>query len=51
MTNGNENYGKDHLLIHTNIESLCGTPETNVTVYVNYGSIKHTHITVSKDML
>lgn len=29
----------DHLVIYTNIELLCCTPETNKIFYVNYTSI------------
>lgn len=30
----------DHLLVCTNIE-LCGTPKTNIMLYVNYISMKN----------
>ena len=30
----------DHFIIHTNIKSLFCTPETHITLYVNYTAIK-----------
>ena len=38
----NKTYCSDHLVMYTNIESLCCTPETivNIMLYVNYISIK-----------
>ena len=36
----NQTWCGDHIAIYTNIESLCCTPETNITLYVNYISTK-----------
>ena len=49
--NGNQTWSNDHLIMYTNIELLCCTPETNITLYVNYSSIKYIHSRVSEDML
>ena len=35
----------DNFIIHTNVKSLCCTPETNMTLYVNCAS------TTKKDFL
>lgn len=32
----NKTYCGNHSVIHTNTELYCHTPETNVTIYVNY---------------
>ena len=40
VTDVNSIYHGDHSTIYTNSESLCCTPETNIT-YVNYSSIKN----------
>lgn len=29
-----------HFTIHTNIESLCCTPETDIMLYINYTLLK-----------
>ena len=34
----NQTYSGDHFAIPTNIESLCGTLETNIMSYVSYTS-------------
>lgn len=34
------NYRGDHFVMYLNVESLCYIPETNMTLYVNYTSIK-----------
>ena len=36
MTDINYIYCDDHFTIYTNIESLCYTPETNITFYIKY---------------
>ena len=36
----NQTYGGEHFTTYSNIESLCGTPETNVMLYVNCISVK-----------
>ena len=41
VTDANQTYCDDHFAINTNIESLCGTPETNIMLcYINFVSIK-----------
>ena len=40
VTDANQTYCGDHFTIHTKIQSLCCTPETNIMFYVNYTSIK-----------
>ena len=40
MIDVNQTYSDDHFIIYTNIKSLCYTPEANITLYVNYISIK-----------
>ena len=36
----NWTYCGDHFVIYTSVEPLCCTPETNITLYVNFISIK-----------
>ena len=36
LTGNNRTYYGDHFTIYTNIKSLCCTPETNITLYINY---------------
>ena len=38
VTNGNWIYYGDHFVMYKNIESVCCTPETNITLCVNYNS-------------
>lgn len=40
----NQTYDGDYSAIYTNIESLCCTPETNVTLHVSFTSVKNIHI-------
>ena len=40
VTTGNKTYHGDYFIMYKNINSLCGTPETNIIMYVNYTSIK-----------
>ena len=37
---GNWTYCGDYFIMCKNIESLCGTPETNTVLYVKYNLIK-----------
>ena len=36
----NQTYCGNHFAMSTNIKSLCCIPKTNITLYVNYTSIK-----------
>ena len=40
VTDGNYTYHSEHCIIYIIVESLCCTAETNVTLYVNYTSLK-----------
>ena len=45
MTDGNWTYGGEHRIMYTNIESICGTHETNILLlYVNYNSVKQSRL-------
>ena len=35
-TDSYQTYCGDHFRMHTNVKSLCSTPETNIILYVNY---------------
>lgn len=37
---GNYAYCGEHFVMYIKVESLCGTPETNIILYVNHTSIK-----------
>ena len=39
MTGGNCTYCGEHLEMYKIIESLCSTPEINITLYVHYTSV------------
>lgn len=39
VTDANQTYHEEHLVMYKNIESLECTPETNRILYVNYTSI------------
>ena len=37
-------YGSDHIIIrYINVKLLCGTPETNMILYIRYTLIKEIH--------
>ena len=40
VTDGNQIYRGDHLIMHIHVGSLSCIPETNITLYVNYPSMK-----------
>ena len=37
-------YHSEHQVMHRNVELVCCTPETNITLHVNYTSIKNFQI-------
>ena len=39
VTDSNYNYCGEHCIMQRIIESLCCTPETNITLYANYTSM------------
>ena len=39
VTDGDYTYSGEHWIIYNIVESLCCTPETKITSYVNYISI------------
>ena len=39
VTDGSHPCG-EHIMIYREVESLCGTPETNITLSVNYTEVK-----------
>ena len=41
VTGGNQTSDGDPLIAYINAKSLCCTHETNITLYVNYNSIKN----------
>ena len=36
VTDGNKIYQDEHSIMYKTIESLCGTPETNIILYINF---------------
>ena len=36
MTDSNKIYQEEHSIMYKTIEALCGTPETNIILYVNF---------------
>lgn len=41
VTDGDYTYCGEHCIMYRIVESLCCTPEMNITLYVNYTSIIH----------
>ena len=46
VTDGNYTYCGKHCVMHRLVKSLCGTPETNITLNDNYASIKNKFIAI-----
>ena len=40
VTDGYQNYLSEHFAMYLNVQSLCYKPETNITLYINYTSVK-----------
>lgn len=40
VTDGYQNYQSEHFAMHLNVQSLCYKPECNITLYINYTSVK-----------